>query len=298
MRNLSLLAAVLLVSPWLPMARAADVLRDISWAELKESGVPLAGTVTPAESPRQGDVLKIENPEDQPKQIMLLELKNPGVTRAAYAIRGQVRCENVKGKSCLEMWNYFPDGGAYFSRTLSETGLMKHLEGTSGWRDFSLPFVITKGNTRPNRLVLNMVFEGRGTVYLGPLRLEQYDSARQALRIPGAWWDDQTGGLLGGIMGSVLGCLGGLIGILAGRGRARVVVMELTAAIMFLGMGLLAVGLTALVVGQPYAVWFPTTLGGVISTGVFGGLRPTIRRRYEQQELEQMSAVDLGGRPA
>lgn len=297
MKTVTLLVVVALPYAWLcgPSADGAELLRKISWTKLQQSGAALPGEVLPAEPPEQGSILKITNPADEPKQVTLIELKNPGITGPAYAIRGRIRYENVHGKSYLEMRNYFPDGGTVFSRTLGETGPMKHLQGTSGWRDFTLPFSITQDETvRPDRLVVNLVLEGRGTVLLGPFALEQYDSIRAATRVPGAWWGEQTGGIVGGLIGGVLGCLGGLVGTLAGRGRARALVMTIMAVVVPLGVGAFAAGIAALAIGQPYEVWFPLVLGGGLSAVIFGSLRPMIRRRYEQHELDRISAVDLG----
>ena len=68
------------------------------------------------------------------------------------------------------MWNFFPGGGQYFSRTLADQGPMMKLAGTSGWREFVLPFDAT-APPAPTRLVVNVVLQGRGSVYLGPLEL-------------------------------------------------------------------------------------------------------------------------------
>ena len=295
MRNQLLLVVSVITFVWLPTASAAEVLQTFAWPELKASGQLSAGEVLPAEPPEKGEILKIENPQDRSKKVKLLEIKDPGITDLTYAIRGRIRYENVKGRSYLEMWNYFPDDSHYFSRTLGNRGLLKHLEGTSAWRPFALPFSIEKETAaRPNRLVVNLVFEGSGTVYLTPPRLEQYANAEEVLGVHGAWWGERTGGVIGGILGTVLGLLGGLIGTLGGRGRARTFVMALMAAIVFFGCVLLVAGAFALLVGQPYAVWYPMLLCGVISTLVCGSLRPVMRRRYEQRELERISKVDLG----
>jgi len=294
MRNLPVLLVSLIILAWLPTAQAAEVLRKISWSELEKSGQLAAGEVLPADPPKEGHILKIENEKNEPKQVQLLELNSPGITGPAYAIRGQVRYENVKGKGFLEMWNHFPDGGFYFSRTLGEIGPMKHLEGTSDWRDFTLPFFINQGDVRPDRLVINLVFEGSGTIYLGPLQLEQYADMPAAMKAFKGWWDAWTGWLISGILVVVLVCLGIATGVLVRRGRGRGFVMAVTAATALLGMALLGAGAAALVAAQPAEVWFPLLLGGGLGAGMFGAFRPIIRKRYDQMELEQISAMDLG----
>jgi hypothetical protein len=56
---------------------------------------------------------------------------------------------------------------------------MMRLQGTSGWREFILPFDAT-GAPPPTKLVINVVFEGRGVVFLSPLTLS--DAAAPGVR--------------------------------------------------------------------------------------------------------------------
>lgn len=96
--------------------------------------------------------------------MTLLDLKTPDVQKLRYALDGSVRYENVEGKSYLEMWSWFADGGMYFSRTLGDLGPMQSPEGSSDWRPFTLPFIAESGP--PIRIVFNVVFLKGGTVYL------------------------------------------------------------------------------------------------------------------------------------
>ena len=269
-----------------------EVLREISWAELKEAGQLPVGQLESGEAPAPAGQLKIENQEDAPKTFTLLVLENPGITESQYAVTGRVRCEGVQGKGYLEMWNHFPDGSHFFSRTLAQSGLLQNLEGSCPWRPFSLPFVVAPRTDRPTTLVVNVVLPGRGTVYLGGLRLAQYADNENPPAIAGAWWDDRTGGWIGGILGAILGCLGGLIGVLAGVGKARRLALWLTTALFLTGLLLVAVGIVAAVQSQPYGIWYPILLLGAISSAVCGGMLPVVRRRYEQLELRKMAAID------
>jgi hypothetical protein len=54
----------------------------------------------------------------------------------------------------------------------------------------------------------------------------------------------------------------------------------------------LLAGLVALMLGQPYGVYYPLLLGGIITAAVCGGNYPVLRRRYDQIELRKMSAMD------
>jgi hypothetical protein len=51
-------------------------------------------------------------------------------------------------------------------------------------------------------------------------------------------------------------------------------------------------GVLALVLGQPYAVYYPLLLEGTVLTAVCGGIWPALRQGYEQRELRRMVAID------
>jgi hypothetical protein len=266
-------------------AFAKEVVQEFSWSEAKKTGGLIVGEILPCGPWGSQEQLKIDNPTGKPKTVALLDLKNPAIASLHYAVEGTVRYENVSARSYLEMWSWFANGGRYFSRTLGESGPTKYLEGSSGWRPFSLPFLSDKKNGLPVRVVVNVVFADGGTVYLTPVKLLQYSND---------WWTEQAGGWIGGIGGSILGLLGGVIGILSGIGRARRFVLVLTATLAALGVASLVLGLIALALGQLYAVCYPLLLGGIILAAVCGGNFPVLRRRFEQIELRKMAAMDAG----
>ena len=117
-------------------------------------------------------VLKIQNLQDEPQLARLLTILAPPIKTTRYAIKGEVRYENVEGVAYLEMWNEFPKG-RFFSRTAEKpgSGPMAQLTGTSDWRPFLLPFDQTGSATPPNRIELNLHLPGRGVVFVGPLEL-------------------------------------------------------------------------------------------------------------------------------
>ncbi len=294
MRHLLVLSAVTLTCCW--PVRGEQVVREIFWEELKQSGSLLPGeVVTSVPGTSHASHLRIYNVDPKPKTVQVLALDSPGINSVRYCVQGSVLYQNVALGSYLELWNYFPNGGACFSRTLGDSGPMRKLEGSSDWRPFVLPFFSNEDAGSPKRLEVNVVFAGSGSVWLGPLRLVQYDANEDPLAVPGAWWSDRAAGFGGGLAGTVVGCLGGLVGTLTGLGKARRFVLTLVWVMVVAGIASLLAGVVAVSLGQPYAVYYPLLLTGLICSLVFGLGVPTLRRRYEQCELRRMEALDLGG---
>jgi hypothetical protein len=276
---------------WASAACGEQTLRDLSWGTLPAARPPAAGTVQSADATAGFPYLRIVHAEDVPTRLTVLTLDAPGVTGFPYAIAGSVRYEGVRGQGYLEMWSAFPGGGRYFSRTLG-SGLLRPLQGTTGWRPFVLPMFADAGTSPPAGLTLNVVLAGRGTVDLGPLRLVQYGPGEDPLAAPGQWWSERTGGLVGGGLGGTIGLLGAVIGWLTSRGAARGFVLGTTKTLVALGVAVLAAGIVAMLRGQPWAVSYPLNLAGLLTTVIFGALLPSIRRRYDAVELRRMQAAD------
>ena len=216
-------------------------------------------------------------------------IEAPAVSGDRYAIRGTVSYEDVQGDGYLEMWSVFPDGSRYFSRTLDVRGPMAKLSGSSKSRPFVLPFFLTPDVPNPVRLELNVVLPAGGTVTVAELALASGDAAT---RVPGAWWSPETAGLIGAAAGSAVGVFGALMGTLCSLGRGRRVVIAGLLALGTSGLVLLAVGVVALALRQPYEVWYPLVLLGVLAPALGFGLRGTARRRFEAHELRRMQALD------
>jgi hypothetical protein len=276
-------------------ALADEVLQELPWGRLKVDGV-LPGEVHPPDHSAPFEYLVVAHNEPQGRTFPVLTLQGPPITRARYALVGQVRYEGVEAQGYLEMWSTFPGGGRYFSRTLESTGPMQGLQGSSGWREVVLPFFNEDGAPPPTALALNLVLPGRGTVHLGPLRLVQYPSGGEPLAAKGAWWGPRTAGLVGGVTGSLLGCVGALIGFLTHRGRARALALGLLRALVVVGVVAAGVGLVALFRSQPYEVVYPLLLEAALCLVLPLALLPSVRRRYEDLELRRMQARDLAPR--
>ena len=287
------------------VACGQEVLREISWLELRNHGDLKSGQVIEADDVTPFTHLKIENSQVEPRTFAVLSISDPGITASSYALVGEVRYENVEGTGYLEMWNYFPDGKMYFSRTLGDSGPFQSLSGSCGWRSFTLPFYI--GNTtkmRPNKLDFNVVLPSSGTVYLSPIKLVEYKEEQkpipttttdQSVRpaTTEAWWSNGAGGWIGGITGSIIGVIGALIGTLAGFRKARGLVLSLLTMLFVFGLACVVLGLVAVISSQPYAVYYPFLLIGILCTILPLTIRRDIRKRYEDKELRKMKAMDI-----
>ena len=230
--------------------------------------------------------------EGGPTLKTVLTVDEPGIRGPRYGIAGEVRHRDVQGNGYLEMWSVLPQG-RFFTRTLAPEGPMKALSGSSDWRPFLLPFFNEKGAPSPRQLVVNVALPGAGSVELRNLRLLQFAEGEDALATKGAWWGPQTAGLVGGTFGALLGCFGALIGWLSSRGRARAFVLAALGTVGALSLLALAAGLAALSASQPYDVYYPLLLLGVLGTVIPLGLRPSLKRRYQDLELRRMQAMDL-----
>jgi hypothetical protein len=285
-----LLLALLSLGLFTATGAAESPALEFKWDELEKHGPLPGGVVLPPETGSAFYRLRVENTAPQPKATTVWSLDRPTVGGPRYAVTGNVRYDNVEAVSYLELWNHFPDGSRYFSRTLGETGPMQKLTGSSGWRSFALPFDAT-GAPAPSRLVVNVVLGGRGRVELGPLTLTTLPGPVDGSN---RLWTNRMAGLTGGIGGAFVGGLGALIGVLTSLGRARRLVMAVVGALIAFGVASTAGGLVALAASQPYAVFYPLLLFGVLSSVVPVSLLPAIRRRYAEIELRTMRAHDIG----
>jgi MFS family permease len=110
------------------------------------------------------------------------------------------------------------------------------------------------------------------------------------------WFDPiKFGALYGGIGGGLLGSLGGVLGAVAGKfapqGKARGFVLGAFTAFTLIGIANLVVGIYAVATGQPYGIWYPLVLIGVLLSVLFAMLKPVVRKRYEEAETRRMDAA-------
>lgn len=107
----------------------------------------------------------------------VLVVEKPKVPSHRYKLVGQIKYEGVKGAGYVEMLNRIPKRGEFFTRTLGASGAMGKIEGTTDLRELELPFLSEPG-LLPDRLTVNVVLPGEGTVWLRPLRLVAIPDAK------------------------------------------------------------------------------------------------------------------------
>ena len=97
--------------------------------------------------------------------LKLFELGDIDIEEACLIYQARLRTENIEGKVYLEMLCQFPGKGEYFSR-----GPQTPLTGTTDWTTAETPFFLQKGEN-PNNVKLNLVVDGKGTVWIDDVRL-------------------------------------------------------------------------------------------------------------------------------
>lgn len=124
---------------------------------------------------RSGAVLDKETSSDgkgslrihaaEPTVVRLFEISDVEVENARLTYRAKLRSSNLHGQAYLEMWCRFPGKGEFFSK-----GLQSPVTGTMNWMSAETPFFLKKGE-KPDLIKLNLVIDGRGTVWIDDIRL-------------------------------------------------------------------------------------------------------------------------------
>ena len=107
--------------------------------------------------------LKITAPD--PVTVRLFETGDLDIEDARIIYQAKVKAEDFEGKAYLEMLCRFPGKGDFFSR-----GLDRPISGPVDWTSLAIPFFLKKGEN-PDNLALNLVIEGKGTLWIDELKL-------------------------------------------------------------------------------------------------------------------------------
>jgi hypothetical protein len=105
----------------------------------------------------------------------------------------------------------------------------------------------------------------------------------------GAWY----GTIAGEVGGTLGGLLGALSGTLAPRGMGRSWILGFMYVFVAAGIAQLLFGIYALLVGQPYGIWYGPMMCGTVYAVVVGSLIPVVWKRYRQAEERRLDAEAL-----
>ena len=160
--------------------------------------------------------------------------------------------------------------------------------GTGIWRDFRIPFALGGAKLESVAPYITVTIHGKGTVEIKGLDVYT-DSEIE-------WFNQCASNTILNWGGAIGGCFGGLIGVLCflvSRGKGRRLMTGLLVFGITTGAILLAAGLVALCLGQPYHVWYPFVLGGGIPVLALSYVFWAVRRGYKYSELRKMQALDM-----
>lgn len=154
MKHLLLLPACILLAVCVAAPAGAQELKKLSLDDASAIGLKLrSDSATKVEGAAS---LRIETP--WPTSVCVGEVSGLAVEAAQLIFRARVRTE-LEGDAFLEMWVHVA-GGQYFSRGLNQT-----VKGKSDWKAIQTPFVFKEGQ-RPDKVTLNIVVNGKGTVWV------------------------------------------------------------------------------------------------------------------------------------
>jgi len=168
--------------------KTGEPIAKVAWLEVEKGGkLPKSASIDKDAEHR--DVLKIVRTPDVPQLIELATIEKFAVTKRAYMLRGKIKFAGVGGEGFLETWSHFPEPkkGAYFSRTMAETGPMGKLRGDSPWKDFVLPFTFDDPSfPMPEKIQFNVYLPQNGTVWLSDLELVEFPPSELANQLSGS----------------------------------------------------------------------------------------------------------------
>jgi len=107
--------------------------------------------------------LRIE--AEEPITVRLFETGDIDIEDARLIYQARLRTEDVEGQVYLEMWCHIAGLGDFFSR-----GLDRPLTGSADWVTEDTPFFLKAGQN-PDNVKLNLVINGKGTVWIDDIRL-------------------------------------------------------------------------------------------------------------------------------
>lgn len=102
-----------------------------------------------------------------PTTICLGEFSDIEIENAVLEYHAKIKSQ-LKGEVYLEMW-VTAKKGQFFSR-----GLDSKISGNSDWKTIQTPFIFKKGES-PDKVTLNVVINGIGTIWIDDVKLLKRD---------------------------------------------------------------------------------------------------------------------------
>lgn len=100
-----------------------------------------------------------------PTTVCLGEVAGPDVENAKLVYSAKVKTE-LDGTAFLEMWAHV-GGGKFFSKGMNDVVSQK-----TDWKTILTPFMFQKGQ-KPDKVTLNLVINGKGTVWIDDIVLSK-----------------------------------------------------------------------------------------------------------------------------
>ncbi len=148
------IVVILTVSILMSGVAVADELQRLSLDDISKLGT-IIQTDRIVKTEGAGSV-KITT--QHPTTICLGSVSGMDVENSRLVYQASVKSE-IKGSAYLEMWAHVGEG-QYYSK-----GLNNPVKGTSDWKTIQTPFIFQKGQN-PTKVVLNLVVNGHGTVWI------------------------------------------------------------------------------------------------------------------------------------
>ncbi len=168
-----------------------DVRRDFTLEELRNKGYLPEGQILPPDKDTPFERVKLVNDGNQLKVFPLITVEKPNLVRLYYALDGRTKYEGVEGTGYFEMWQVLRDGRKFTQKGLGgqETRWWRSLQGSCDWRKFGLFFARPEDEAkRPEKIGLNLVLPGRGTVYVAKLYFVQFRDLPAKSKPASSWW--------------------------------------------------------------------------------------------------------------
>ncbi|MEO6052839.1 MAG: hypothetical protein ABIP97_02400 [Chthoniobacterales bacterium] len=283
---------------------------------------PIALQGSPIEVIANDNRILIKSASESTIRICQFDFSHIRLTQRIYAVRGKVRCQGVPKRGYLAMESIFLAGGGgpvtCYTNPVGKpvSYLLNEFQGSSDWEDFLLPFDRKQVSdqlgikTAPVKVNLNMTLTQGGEVELKEVTLVEYsDTYANDLEIfsrdnnliqlnnilnvtTPEKVDKIKYRLLSKIAAGLLGLLAITVIVTAKKLRRISILFGRIGCII--GSLLLLSGSITAIIRQPYEIYSPLLLLGLIGTAIFSAATVALIKITRQEELRKIAAMDAG----